>query len=86
MRTEIRDNRYKLIDEKSNLKLYTYTEYHYTGNKKHYWLEGEKGEVIKRIHEIFSEDKFSFPKFEKVKDNINGTVIYKGDKILNRNF
>ena len=86
MSDEIRDSCYKLIDDNSKSQLYEYIKYHYTGDKKFYLIQGIAGDVIERIHKIFIEDKFSFPEFTKIKDNDDGTVVYKGNRLLNRSF
>jgi hypothetical protein len=79
-----RDNAFKLSHENDDYKLYTHNKHHYTGTTRFYWIEGSDTGVIKCMHNIFNEDGFALPKFVRIQNNDDGTVVYKGDRLINR--
>lgn len=83
MTTEIKSHFFKLKEEESDYKLYTYIVARYTGETEYFWLEGTKEAVFERMHKIFKENTNFFPKFVRIVANDDGTVIYKGSRLTN---
>lgn len=77
-----RSDYFKLKEENTDYKLYTYIVARYIGETEYFWLEGTKEAVFERMHKIFTENTNFFPKFVRVEANDDGTVIYKGTRLI----